>query len=63
MATIIKQGNSNNLAVCRHCGCIFLYSQNETFKDRNHYYVHCPDCHLINNAEEKNKKIIIMEDE
>ena len=63
MATIIQKGNKNKLAICKHCECIFLYSPHEVYKNRKHYYVDCPDCHCANIIEEKNKKIIIMEDE
>lgn len=53
MAKIIKEGNEHKLATCKHCKCLFSYALWETYKNRMHYYIDCPDCGLPNIVKEK----------
>lgn len=61
---IIRKGKTHKIATCSHCGCVFSYQTCETYQNRLHFYVDCPDCHLPNITGEINKENnIIKEDQ
>lgn len=58
MAEIIKKGKKHKVIMCKNCECIFSYKPYEIYKNREHYYINCPDCLHANIVGEVKENII-----